>query len=279
MRSVHNRNGFTLIELLVVIAIIAILAAILFPVFAAAQRSAMRTRCVSNERQILAAITQYMEDNSGRVPLGYSTGATSTYIWKDAAFGVTWNERLSSQTQRNKKIFLCPTVPTGWLSRTSPYFKYDVLPTTYGMNWRLCSGGGVSGGVTYQPHQTSAVLTAAGLLGKTVSPDTLGASSKLIMICEAQHRATRILQSGPLNTKVYGGGGSLVYGDTGDYYWLIRWLSNPYLPQGHQGGANFGMVDGHVQYVKAIQPDTSSPTGYGVAPTVSSVERAGLRWW
>jgi prepilin-type N-terminal cleavage/methylation domain-containing protein len=55
MRSVHNRNAFTLIELLVVIAIIAILAAILFPVLAAAQRAAGKARCVSNERQILAA--------------------------------------------------------------------------------------------------------------------------------------------------------------------------------------------------------------------------------
>jgi prepilin-type N-terminal cleavage/methylation domain-containing protein/prepilin-type processing-associated H-X9-DG protein len=277
MRSVHNRNGFTLIELLVVIAIIAILAAILFPVFAAAQRSALRTKCASNERQILTAILQYMQENGGRVPPGYSQ--TSSYNWGNAVFGVTWNERLyQSGHVRNKTIFLCPTIPSGWLTASSPYFKYNSFPTTYGMNWRLCSGGGESGGVTYQPYQSSSVLSGAGLFGTTISPDSRGFSSKLIMICEAEHGADRILDRSKAST-IKGGGGSLVYSDTGNYYWLIRWLANPYLPQGHQGGANFGMADGHVKYIKAIQPNLSSPTGTGTAPTVSSVDRAGLRWW
>lgn len=56
------RKGFTLIELLVVIAIIAILAALLFPVFARAKESAKKTACVSNLRQIGGAITMYMTD-------------------------------------------------------------------------------------------------------------------------------------------------------------------------------------------------------------------------
>ena len=61
--SIGKKNGFTLIELLVVIAIIAILAAILFPVFAQARESARQTRCASNNRQIGLAMQMYIADN------------------------------------------------------------------------------------------------------------------------------------------------------------------------------------------------------------------------
>jgi prepilin-type N-terminal cleavage/methylation domain-containing protein len=64
-----RRKGFTLIELLVVIAIIAILAAILFPVFAQAKEAAKRTTCVSSQSQIGKAVMMYMGDNDDKVPM------------------------------------------------------------------------------------------------------------------------------------------------------------------------------------------------------------------
>src|SRR5689334_20193308 len=63
------KRGFTLIELLVVIAIIAILAAILFPVFAQAKEAAKRTSCMSNSNQLGKAVAMYQGDNDDRVPL------------------------------------------------------------------------------------------------------------------------------------------------------------------------------------------------------------------
>ncbi|MEI6520334.1 MAG: prepilin-type N-terminal cleavage/methylation domain-containing protein [bacterium] len=69
-----NKKGFTLIELLVVIAIIAILAAILFPVFARAREKARQTTCTSNQRQIAATAAMYVQDHDETLP-------TSTNFW------------------------------------------------------------------------------------------------------------------------------------------------------------------------------------------------------
>src|SRR5687768_4270631 len=66
----RRRPGFTLIELLVVIAIIAILAAILFPVFAQAREAARKTSCVSNLRQIGVGILMYSQDYDEEFPDG-----------------------------------------------------------------------------------------------------------------------------------------------------------------------------------------------------------------
>jgi len=66
--GVSHGKGFTLIELLVVIAIIAILAAILFPVFALAKESARRARCSSNLRQMGSAVLLYLDSNNGKFP-------------------------------------------------------------------------------------------------------------------------------------------------------------------------------------------------------------------
>jgi len=73
-----TRRGFTLIELLVVIAIIAILAAILFPVFAQAREKARQITCVSNMKQLALAILMYNTDNDQRYPAGADFGDPGT---------------------------------------------------------------------------------------------------------------------------------------------------------------------------------------------------------
>lgn len=82
---VRRRRGFTLIELLVVIAIIAILAAILFPVFAQAREKARQTTCTSNLKQVGMGVLMYAQDHDECYPLGaYNTDATiAVVMWYD----------------------------------------------------------------------------------------------------------------------------------------------------------------------------------------------------
>src|SRR5436853_4751504 len=82
----RRNRGFTLIELLVVIAIIAILAAILFPVFAQAREKARAAACLSNTKQIALAFTMYTQDYDECTPGGCFTAYTcsaSPTTWID----------------------------------------------------------------------------------------------------------------------------------------------------------------------------------------------------
>lgn len=95
-----RRRGFTLIELLVVIAIIAILAAILFPVFAKAREKARQTSCMSNMRQIATAVEMYTQDYDQCYPMSiYLSG--SMQVW-------TFYHVLTPY-MKNADILVCPS--------------------------------------------------------------------------------------------------------------------------------------------------------------------------
>ena len=77
----NRKSGFTLIELLVVIAIIAILAAVLFPVFAKARERARQTACINNEKQIGTGITLYMQEWDDTYPIAAHREETKPHAW------------------------------------------------------------------------------------------------------------------------------------------------------------------------------------------------------
>lgn len=109
-----HANGFTLIELLVVIAIIAILAAILFPVFAQAREKARQTACLSNMKQVALAVRMYMTDNDERLFFRATTNADSTRAHVTVARtdpsynALQWWNALMPYI-KNKDIFTCPS--------------------------------------------------------------------------------------------------------------------------------------------------------------------------
>ena len=82
-----RRRAFTLVELLVVIAIVALLAAILFPVFATVRGKARQTVCISNLRQIGLAVQMYAQDYDGIFPYALDASDTNTTIWSNGSSG------------------------------------------------------------------------------------------------------------------------------------------------------------------------------------------------
>ena len=104
-----KRNGFTLIELLVVIAIIAILAAILFPVFAQAREKARQTSCASNLKQLSYGAAMYSQDYDEQL-LDYRV-INELYLWNVAFEAYI----------KNKQVHLCPDAPRPASSTPNPY--------------------------------------------------------------------------------------------------------------------------------------------------------------
>lgn len=129
-----TRRGFTLIELLVVIAIIAILAAILFPVFAKAREKARQSSCLNNLKQIGVAFLQYSQDYDERFPKGDSAA------WGDGAWpGYPHGGYVDAiyPYVKNVQVFVCPSDSTrNCISAANPptdthTFGSDYLPGTY----------------------------------------------------------------------------------------------------------------------------------------------------
>jgi prepilin-type N-terminal cleavage/methylation domain-containing protein len=97
-----SRKGFTLIEILVTIAIIAILAAILFPVFARARENARRTSCLSNIKQIATALVMYTQDYDEMLPLYRFTSPL--------AIGGQYNSLQALYPYvKSTQVFICPS--------------------------------------------------------------------------------------------------------------------------------------------------------------------------
>jgi prepilin-type N-terminal cleavage/methylation domain-containing protein/prepilin-type processing-associated H-X9-DG protein len=136
MQSSHSRRkGFTLIELLVVIAIIAILAAILFPVFARARENARRASCSSNLKQIGLGLAQYTQDYDERYPQIYPASATSPCC--DAKRPGGWTQLIQPYV-KSTQLFACPSNPSNGATKSNAGVGYGIeyprIPQSYGIN-------------------------------------------------------------------------------------------------------------------------------------------------
>jgi len=125
-----HKRGFTLIELLVVIAIIAILAAILFPVFARAREKARQASCLSNVRQTSNAAMMYLQDYDEKFPGGLTVtnGTAQGPVSQSPYFTAFWlTADVLYPYVANRQIFFCPSGDEG-----------AVYSCDYGFNRRLC---------------------------------------------------------------------------------------------------------------------------------------------
>jgi len=220
------KRGFTLIELLVVIAIIAILAAILFPVFARARENARRASCQSNVKQIALGVFMYAQDYDEKLPMykvNTFTNATSTSVpagWVDAL----------QPYLKSTQIFQCP-------SETNPPSNSgvnatDVISGEYSDYWINGDAAGKADAIFDAPAVTVLIGDGAGSTTATTEADTGGFVGSARYFTDGDGTACTT------NGLATFGGASR-----------------------HLDGANIAFADGHVKWEKGVgsaSPSASS---------------------
>ncbi len=220
-------RGFTLIELLVVIAIIAILAAILFPVFGRARENARRTSCQSNLKQIGLGVTQYTQDYDETYSGAYTVPAGKT----SATDRVSYMQMIFPYT-KSSQIYRCP-------SDTKTDTQY--LSVGAGNNPDL-AGLLTVGGTSYGYNDMDSVgRNFANVEGPGAKVSEVQEPSTTIIITEAT------LDWNMWNNQHADAPACALWGITqngNDHVDTLR----------HLEGANFLYYDGHVKWARATKP-------------------------
>ena len=234
----RSAKGFTLIELLVVIAIIAILAAILFPVFARARENARRSSCQSNLKQLGLGLLQYSQDYDEALPVGRYDNAG---LW-----GAGWAGEIYPYV-KSSQVYVCPSD-----SSTA------TAPAT----------------VVSYCYNRSIPFSNSGFLGPTAKIAAFNSPVKTVMLCELKGDYADVTDSNEstsqgLNGVWSGFSPQFVTGPLGG-----RDISGSYYDTTTQGrhldGSNYLMSDGHVKWFRA----TAVSSGFN-APTSTSAQEAG----
>lgn len=221
MRPIHNRRAFTLIELLVVIAIIAILAAILFPVFAQARDKARAAACLSNVKQLATAIFMYVQDYDEVLP--HHAGDVTDFLNPTNATS-TWQRGVHPYI-KNDKVYFCPSSPQAPTQQETAANMH--LPRS-----------------SYQGNCVVISRTGTSLARIPAPADILFAQENFFKFFTAYNRPTQ----GTGNTFAYW---HLI--DCRPQYPGLPMTGGPCGEQynsRHFGGGNLVFVDGHAKYVQ-----------------------------
>jgi len=203
-----KQKGFTLIELLVVIAIIAILAAILFPVFAKAREKARQSTCTSNIKQLTNAALMYAQD--------YDETFCKACLIKDDGKWIYWYQLIApyiagstiDSSSGTAKVFMCPSL------KNNTTTDADGRESKYGYGWNIGTGTTPADGMGYFAGDTDPYVQ----MSKVNTP-------------------TEVILLGDI---------SLYNLNTCYLMWKSDKSRTPNL---HNGGANYGFVDGHVKWM------------------------------
>lgn len=261
-RPASQGHGFTLIELLVVIAIIAILAAILFPVFAKAREKARQISCASNERQIGLGLLQYTQDYDEMYPAKFSYGSG----WAGQVYPYV----------KSTGVFKCPDdpyTPTAAGDYEVSYAYNFVLTRTDYASYNI----GVGGNSTRlnAPAQTVLLCEVSGCparitdLNETGGAQTPGKTGYYSPVTEGYaiivDPTTQYAKGGDFGTGYMGRRGLQgFYTGAGGY-------TNTSPTGRHTDGSNFTFADGHVKWLHG-----NSVSSYNAAKTPTDGETGGL---
>jgi prepilin-type N-terminal cleavage/methylation domain-containing protein/prepilin-type processing-associated H-X9-DG protein len=259
----HNSGrspAFTLIELLVVIAIIAILAAILFPVFAQAREKARAITCISNNKQMALATLMYSQDYDETFPFGFGYYVGSGWLWTDvgdtqpnwrttnAAFvsAMTgyWGNAVQPYT-KNDQVLLCPDATT----------TLDLGGTPDNVGQKLKTSLTYNGLLQSQPEAGMAVPAQLPMAHEGFGKGNLygyQAPNPFLECADPTSPCTYVPNTGEACSSSSNGTKSGWYGFIGTAYI-------------HSGGMTFQYCDGHSKW-KRLGGTANTPTDWHVDP-------------
>jgi prepilin-type N-terminal cleavage/methylation domain-containing protein/prepilin-type processing-associated H-X9-DG protein len=270
------RKGFTLIELLVVIAIIAILAAILFPVFAKVREKARQTACASNEKQIGLALLSYLQDADEKLPGGTNTATGHG--------GEGWAGQVNPYI-KSGGLFRCPDDST---TAGTDMTKTTFGPAdSYGYNSNLVTagGGGVGQSIITAPAATVMLFEVSGNNADITAQNTtsnLGDYTSAVGDgADVPDTASGVgSQTAPATASV--NGWQYATGNMGTPNVTPATNADTSAVGRHVAGSNFLAADGHVKWLRTAQVSpgcipatTNDAQGIDACPDAKVANAAG----